>query len=350
MRVALDVTPLTTGSTGVARYVRELWRELGAAGVGTAPFAIGRGRLPAPVGVRHYRVPLRVAHATWARAGIPRAEWLVRGPVDLVHCLDMVPSPTRRPLVMTACDVAAVDRPDLHSPRQTEIQLGQLDGFRRADLVLAISEATATALRQHGVPAERLLVTPLGVSPVARSVVPPPIGGPYLLAVGELAARKDLPTLIRAFHAARLPAGMKLVLVGPPGYRSEETTALVGGTVVATGKVDEPTLAALYAGANGLCFPSLSEGFGLPLLEAMARGVPVAASDIDVLRETAGSAAIYAAAGDVGAWARTLERLVDDETLRSGLASEGRARAAKATWARTAAATINGYERLVACG
>jgi glycosyltransferase involved in cell wall biosynthesis len=347
MRIALDVTPITAGSTGVARYARELHVSLVEAGVDVVTYAIGRGPHPAPEGTHHLRVPLRAVQRMWQVVGRPRVEDLV-GPVDLVHCLDLLPTPSRAPCVMTAHDLVALELPALHSPRQVETQRRQLAAFGRADLVLADSRATAAALVQRGVPADRVTVVPLGLSD------PGPITshdrGPYLLAVGELAARKNLPVLIEAFRAARLPEQVELLLVGPEGFGAEGTTSLLGGRVRALGRVDDATLAGLYAGATALCFPSLAEGFGLPVLEAMRAGTPVIASDLDVLREVAGDAAVYVAASDVRAWSAALERVVDDQDLRAKLARAGIAASEGRTWAVTAAATVAAYEKVLSCG
>lgn len=346
MRVALDVTPATTGSTGVARYARELTRELRAAGAEVAPFALGRGVHPAPEGTRRVGIPLRLVHRSWRLTGRPRVEGLV-GRVDVFHSLDLMPAPSRAPLVMTAHDVAALERPDLHPAHQVAVQREQLIAWRRADHVVAVSQATADALVRHGVPADRVSVTRNGLTALPAPRAEPALAGPYLLAVGELNARKDLPTLIRAFRSADLPVDLRLVLAGPPGFRSEETTALVGDRVIALGRVDDETLATLYRDATALCFPTLAEGYGLPVLEAMSAGLPVLASDLAVTREVAGDAAVYAPAGQVEEWSAALQRLVGDRELRDQLSQLGPRRAASATWAATAEATLAAYRRVL---
>ena len=345
MRVALDVTAAIAGTTGVSRYARELHRELGVAGVDVAAFAVGRGTYPLPEGARHVAVPLRVVHQSWQRLGLPRAEHLV-GPVDLSHCLDLVPAPSKAPRVMTAQDLLAVRHPDLHSARQVQQQMHQLAAMRTADLVLAISEATAEDCVAQGVPAEHVEVTLLGASEPPPGVVPHP--GKYLLAVGELTPRKNLTTLISAFRAARLPEEVELLLVGPDGYAAQSVAAQVGGRVQALGRVDDEQLASLYAGAIAFCFPTIAEGFGLPVLEAMQHGTPVLASDLPVLHEVAHDAAHYVAALDVVAWSRALEDIVSDGDRRREMATRGRAVAAGRTWAVTAAATLAAYKAVLA--
>jgi glycosyltransferase involved in cell wall biosynthesis len=346
MRIALDVTPATTGGTGVARYASELHAALLRKDIDVRAYAIGRGPYPAPAGARRSRLPLRLAHASWQVTGRPRAEDLV-GPVDLVHCLDLLPTPSRAPSVMTAHDLLAVEHPELHSARQVQLQRKQLAAFSRADLVIANSETTGRALVRHGIVESKVTVAPLGCSPVEGEPAPEP--GNYVLAVGELAARKNLPMLIEAFRAAQLPEAMELRLVGPEGHGATGATDLLGGRVRAMGRVDDARLARLYAGATALCFPSLAEGFGLPVLEAMAAGTPVIASDLEVLREVAGDAALFVPPTDLRGWVAALERVAADEALRRRMQAAGRAAAAGRTWDATAASTVTAYERLLAC-
>lgn len=350
MRVAFDVTPLISGGTGVARYVRELTAALPTPEVQLRRFAIGRsctGALPADVS--HLGVPLRLVHRSWALLGWPPAERLA-SPCDVVHSPDLVPPPTSRPLVVTVHDLDAVEQPHLHPPRAVALQRLQLDcARRRATAVLAVSEATASALRRHGVSPETILVAPHGVPALPApdlSAAPPP---PFLLAVGAVCLRKGLDTLIAAFARARL-GDVRLVLAGPDGWGSERVAAAIRDHRVADrvqrlGHVSEAQLAGLYVRCLAVVVPSLAEGFGLAALEALAAGAPVVASDIPALREVAGDAAVYAAAGEPEAWAAALERLVGDEALRSDLAARGPAVAAPFTWNRTAAITVEAYRR-----
>jgi glycosyltransferase involved in cell wall biosynthesis len=345
MRVALDVTPAMTGATGVARYTREMHRELSGLDVQVAAFAIGRGPHAAPVGTRHIGVPLRAVQSFWRLTGQPTVERLV-GRVDIAHTLDLQPAPSRCPQVMTAHDLLAISHPHLHSPGQVRQQLAQLQGFRAADLVLADSYVTAQALLDNGVAAARLRVAPLGYRPSPEPVTPAP--GTYLLAIGELAARKNLLVLIEAFRAARIPEDYELLLVGPTGYGSEEVLAHVGGRVRHLGRVDDAHLASLLAGATLFCFPSLAEGFGLPVLEAMGAGTPVLASDLDVLREVAGPCARYAPPQDVEAWTSAIEELLTDPAMRESMSRTGLEAAHGRTWRATAEATVAAYREVLA--
>lgn len=344
MRVALDLTPATTGSTGVSRYARCLYDGLQPLDVEVVPFAVGRGPHPPPPGTHRCRAPLRVVQRSWSLTRRPAVERWV-GSVDLMHCLDLVPAPSRAPTVMTAHDLLALTRPELHSPSQVDQQRAQLRALLRADLVLANSEVTGQQLVDHGVRQDRVVVTRLGCAPPPSDVKPYP--GRYVLAVGELAARKNLGLLAEAFLAARLPQDVRLLLAGPDGHAAASVRALLGDRVRALGRVDDATLASLYAGATAFCFPSLAEGFGLPVLEAMRAGAPVLASDLPILHEVAGDAARFLSPYDATAWASALEELVADPASVQELREQGRTHAAGMTWDATARATLDAYRSLL---
>ncbi len=351
MRVAVDVTPLIAGSTGVARYTERLCTALEATGIELAPFAVGRASRPAPPGVRHVRIPLRVVQRAWSMAKRPAAEVLV-GDVDVVHSLDLHPPPSQRPLVATVHDLAAIEEPDLHPPRSVAQQRARLAMLARAEVVVSNSYATASALARHGIEEHRIIVGQLGLS-----ALPPPadhgVSGPFVLSVGELSARKGHATLLEALASARL-GPVRLVLAGPDtgqGRRLAELAARLGiaDRCIPLGRVSDAVLAGLYRDATALCFPSLAEGFGLPVLEAMAAGLPVVASDLEVIREVAGESAILVPPGDVPALRGAVERIVGDEQLRHRLADTGRLRARQFTWEATASATLSAYHRALAC-
>jgi glycosyltransferase involved in cell wall biosynthesis len=295
------------------------------------------------------RVPWRVVQGAWRRTGLPRAEHLVPS-ADIVHATSLVPPPTRRPIVSTVHDLAALDHPELHPRRSVDQLRAQVDALDRSAVVLTVSHTTAAALEARGFPADRIVVTPLGVTPRRDTGLTPPAGR-YVLAVGALVPRKGLDTLVRAMAA--VPPDVRLVLAGPAGGAEPELRALAAapdraGRVEFLGAVDDATLAALYRGASLLCFPSVSEGFGLPVVEAMAAGVPVVASDIDAVREVGGDAVVRVPVGDVEAFAAALSALLDDDDRRGTLAAAGRERAGLFTWEATAAKTIEAYERAAA--
>ncbi len=347
LRVALDVTPELIGSTGVARYARELRRALeGRTDCKVVPFAIGRRSQAVPTGVRHVRVPQRVVQGLWRSVGVPRAEQIT-GQVDVTHSLDLVPPPTRAALVVTVHDLVTSELPALHTSRSRQTQHRQMLALARTAAVLTVSHATAQALVDHGVDETLIHVTPNGLSRLPPALAPPVPPDPFVLVVGTLEPRKGHEILLRAIAQAGLEQ-LRLVFAGPPAGRSSDLHVLartlgLGERLTILGEVDDAVLAGLYRDALALCMPSFGEGFGLPVLEAMSFGTPVIASDLPALREVAGDAAVFASPGDIGALARALRRVVADQDLRERLARQGTARAALFTWDATAEKTVQAY-------
>lgn len=347
IRVALDVTPELIGSTGVARYTRELRRALERRGdCELRPFAFGRVTEPIPGGVRHVPVPLRLVHAAWRRTGLPRAEQIV-GRADVVHSLDLIPPPTRLPLVVTVHDLVTRQLPSLHDRRAREMQQGQLAALDRAAAILAVSHSTAEDLIDIGVDPVRIDVTPNGLSALPAPAEPPIGPGPFVLTVGTLEPRKGHELLLRAFSDAGL-GDVKLVFAGPAAGRSDELQLAgrelgISDRLKILGRVDDTVLAGLYRDATVLCMPSLGEGFGLPVLEAMAAGLPVVASDLPAVREVANGAAELFEPGDAASLTAALQRVLRDSELGERLRTDGLKRASRFTWEATAEATVHAY-------
>jgi glycosyltransferase involved in cell wall biosynthesis len=166
--------------------------------------------------------------------------------------------------------------------------------------------------------------------------------------------RKDVGVLVDAFARGVAGKGLphRLVLVGPGGWLAEQADLAraaepLGGRVVFTGPVGRDGLRALYRGADLFALPSRHEGFGLPVVEAMAQATPVVASDLPVLREVGGPGARYLAPGDVVTWADAVNALLTDPTARAALATAGLAHAATYTWARSAAKHLALYRSLL---
>ena len=347
---------------GVGRYVAALARQLPAvAGRDGGAVRFVTGRHPAaalagagldPAATTTLTLPGRVLNRSWIRARRPRLPRRLLAGVDLVHATSAALPPTGSlPLVATVHDLGFHHHPEAYPragrawhERSTRIAAAE------AARILVPSAATAADLTGlYGVEGERVTVTPLGVDPapgdrgaalelLAELGVP----GPFLLAVGTLEPRKNLPRLLAAFAAAagELPEH-HLVVVGPVGWGP----ALDPGAarVELAGRVPDPVLRGLYELADGLAYPSLHEGFGLPVLEAMAAGTPVLTSDRSSLPEVAGDAALLVDPVDVGAIADGLRRLVADSGLRARLAAADPQRAARFTWRATAEATWAGY-------
>jgi glycosyltransferase involved in cell wall biosynthesis len=171
-----------------------------------------------------------------------------------------------------------------------------------------------------------------------------------VLSVGTLEPRKNLVRLVRAYRQVAPDVPHALVLAGAPGWRSQALDAELArpgpGTIVRTGTVSADDLDGLYRGADAFAYPSLYEGFGLPVLEAMARGVPTLASNTSSLPRVAGDAALLVDPTDVSEIAEGLARLLTEPALAHDLRQRGLQRAATFTWAATARATLDVYRQL----
>jgi glycosyltransferase involved in cell wall biosynthesis len=352
-RVAFDLTPVISGRTGIARYATQLGAALERHDTELRRFAIGRAAFPLPLGTTHVRVPARAIGRWWRFVRWPTIEQLIGG-AELVHVTGPFTPATHAPLVVTIHDLAALRYPELHPPRHVDQQRRQLRMLAQAAAITTVSGATADDLIQLGLDAERIVVAPLGLTRLdgsARAIEGLEPG--YLLTVGETSPRKGYGVLIEAM--ARLGGNRRLVMAGPPAADEQRLRSLaasldVEDRITRLGPVDDPTLAGLYRGAVALCFPSIAEGFGLPVLEAMAAGLPVLGSDIAATHELAADAAVYPSCNDANAWADAIEGICSDARLRDRLGRAGRERAAEFTWDRTAAATLKAYRLALDAG
>jgi glycosyltransferase involved in cell wall biosynthesis len=350
IRVALDVTPELVASTGVARYSRELRRALERReDCEVIPFAVGRRTHEVPPGVRHVPVPLRICQTVWRTFGFPKVEDLT-GTVDVFHSLDLVPPPSRAPLVVTVHDMLAIELPHLHAKRNRRTQERQVAALQRAGAIVTCSQSVAHSLARMGVDAD-LHVTGSALTPLPDPVDPPLPRGRFILMVGTLEPRKGHDLLLRAVAAAHVE-DVRIVFAGPTAGRAEELRALaqrlgLGDRLEILGRVDDAVLAGLYRDAALLCMPSYGEGFGLPVLEALAVGLPVVASDLPAVREVADGAAVLVEPGDVPELSSALARALADEQLRARARRLGPERAAAFTWESVAAATIDAYRSVL---
>ncbi len=345
---------------GISRYYVELLRRLPNLGVRSTVLA-GLHRnayLPEISGVRGFHVPERAQKARLRpleervnRALI--ASWLRtnRRPA-LYHQTYYAGGPSgahRGPLVVTAYDLIHAKFPAYFPPDDATVDQ-QVAAFSRADLVLAISQRTAEDLQEMlGVPASKIAVTPLGVAP--PSVTPPTTAGrprPFLLYVGLRYGYKNWEGFIRAVAACRAVDHLDVLCVGAAGFTEAEKQLLDGlslGARVQQIDADNVLLDACYREATAFVYPSMYEGFGLPPLEAMARGCAVLAARAGSIPEVLDSAAVLVDPGDVEALVDGLTEVIRPNR-RNELVAAGHARAALFTWDRTAAATAAAYRSL----
>jgi glycosyltransferase involved in cell wall biosynthesis len=346
------------GGTAVAmlRLLDELVarpREVTVAGVSAWHREPPPARFRPPVRVRRFPMPAPVLYDSWARNGHPRPESLVRN-ADLVHATTMLVPHSRLPLVVTVHDLANLRDPNRFTSRGNRLFRAGLTRIQaEADAVLCSSQATMDDCLAAGLSADRLHHVPLGVSvaepdhgAVQSWRAAHHVSDRYVLFVGTLEPRKNLARLLAAFaEVAAHDGDLHFVVAGPVGWGEQLTVPdHLSARVHLAGDVTDTMLAGLYAGASVFCYPSLQEGFGLPVLEAMALDTPVVTSNVSSTAEIAGDAAVLVDPLDISDIARGLHDALSD---RTALATERRAQVARFPWSRTADLTIEQY-RLVA--
>jgi len=395
MRVGIDISPLAGNRTGVGNYTHYLLRHLleaeaeflafGGAAAGFPPllrhvlqaerdfafhgFSAGLHK-PARDGcealqhARHLPLPTRLLHRSWSRLGRPRVDALLGG-VDVFHATNyFLPPVQKAKRVVTIYDLAFLRVPELCSPRIVGPFSRQIRRFALdADAILTCSEATkADIVELLGVPEAKVTVAHGAADPafvrmswteaqelmVRRYGITPP----YLLFVSTLEPRKNVAGLLQAFALIQHEIPHVLAIVGREGWMEKSLAALteelgITDRVRHVGYVpDHAALPAFYSGADAFVFPSFHEGFGLPVLEALACGCPVITSDRASLPEVAGEAAIYVDPDDADSIANGIRRLVNDRELAADLRARGLEQARKFSWKHCAETTLGVYRSL----
>jgi glycosyltransferase involved in cell wall biosynthesis len=285
---------------------------------------------------------------------------LLRDRIALAHFQYVSPPIAPCPVVLTVHDISYEAHPEYFSvPQRKRMQWLVPGSIRRAAHTLTVSEFTRTQIcERYGIAPERVTVTPNGVAGQFRPQAPDvsraaiarfKLPRPFLLGVGNLQPRKNLERLIKAYAvAARRLGDIDLVLVGQAAWGAQHVAAEIArlnlaGRVHLLGYVSQEQVVGLYNSAVAFVFPSLYEGFGLPVLEAMACGVPVLTSNVSALPEIAGDAALLVDPLSVDAIADGLARIVTDAGLRRDLILRGHERARLYSWERTAQLTADVY-------
>ena len=366
--MAVDATAVPARLTGAGVYVARVLAGLasrddlevaafcapGSAGALAAP-----GLRLRPVAAAGAGRPVRIA---WTQLLAGRAARAAGA--GLLHGVHYeLPLRARLPQVVTVHDLTLLTHPEWHEAGKVRYFGWALPrAVAAATRVLCVSETTAAELVELlDVPSDRVDVTPLGTD-----LHPAPAGqveavrrrlgldGPYLLGLGTVEPRKDLPTLVRAFAALAGELPHRLVLAGLAGWGAGALAAAVAASgvedrIVIPGYVPEADKAALLTGADVFVYPSRYEGFGLPVLEAMACGAPVVTTTGGSLPEVAGDAATLVAPGDADAMAAAIGGLATaDPDARRAAAARGRQRAAAFTWDRCTGRTAAAYHRALA--
>ena len=355
LRVAVDATSLLEAKTGVGVFVDELLARLGSRpALDVGAFAItwrGRGRLPdeLPPGVaaRTRVLPAQPLRWCWRRFDRPRLDGATGRP-DVVHGPNYVVPPMRRAAsVVTVHDLTPVRFPELCNADTLQYPELIRRALRRGAWVHTDSDFVRDEVVEHfAAPPERVVTVPLGVRAVGpgdgRAGRALAGGDRYVLALGTVEPRKDLPSLVRAFDAiAATDHELRLVIAGKDGWGANALAAAIdraanADRIVRLGYVSDDDRVALTRGALVYAYPSIYEGFGLPPLEAMSANVPVVATDAGALAETLGDGAAVVPVGDADALASALQRVTTDDAYRRDLIGRGRAVAAGWSWDRCA--------------
>ncbi|GAB3420552.1 glycosyltransferase family 4 protein [Massilia agilis] len=366
------IEPGLTGGRldGIGVYTQALLRHLPRAGCQVAPYSWPRP-LSASAAAEAISIgqpmPQSFEAASLVELVTPRVH-RVHMPADLFHVTDYRVVRMDCPVVATLHDALPIKYPEWCSPRLRQLKNWlQRKAAQKADHVIALSHFAVDELVQcFGVDERRVSVVPCGVddewlqppdaAEVAATLAALQLQPGYFLFVGTLQPRKNVERLLQAWLA--LPQAVRaeraLVIVGTPGWRCEQLVARLraaqadGENLVWLDRLTDPRqLRHVYAGAGVFVFPSLYEGFGIPIVEAFASGVPVVASNASSLPEVTQGAALEVDPLDAGALGEAMLALSRDTALRARCAAAGRARAARLTWHETARQTAAVYHSVL---
>ncbi|HVJ97810.1 MAG TPA: glycosyltransferase family 1 protein [Acidimicrobiia bacterium] len=368
--VAIDVTPLLGARTGIGNTVAEVVHALSALDDApdlvpyTLSFRARQHRADAPTTTRYVPIPARMLLATWGRSDVPRIDRWIK-PARVLHATNYLTPPSRLPTIVSIHDCSFIRFPELCTPETRRIEPIVRRALRRGAWVHTISEYVANEVRDIFAAeldgADRVTTVTLGAptraasrAPLAGELAARLGSSPYVLAIGTIEPRKNYATLVAAFgEAAAEHPDLRLVIVGAPGPDSERVGhALqqlkpdIRQRVLLTGSVDERQKDALLTGATALAYPSIYEGFGLPLLEAMAASVPVVASAAGSIPEVAGDAALLVSPTDAHELATAIAEVVSNDETRNRLIARGNERVQTFSWSQTARGLADFYQRV----
>jgi glycosyltransferase involved in cell wall biosynthesis len=355
--VAVDAGPLHGPLSGVGMATGGLLQGLGAQPSVEVVRYVLSARATLQPGVRRLPLPAGIAHRVWSRVSRPRVDRWLR-PAQVIHGTNYVVPPSALPRLVSVYDCWFLRHPESVGPVVARAGEVLRRAVRTGAVVHASSEATAAEVRTL-LGTSRVHVVPLGAPEPMSDAAPRPVdavaGRRFVLALGTTERRKNLPALVRAF--GRLPASaaadVDLVIAGGdgddlPAVRDAARALNHPDRVHLLGRVDDGTKAWLLANTAVLAYPSLDEGFGFPLLEAMAAGAPIVASRAGSIPEVAGDAALLVDPADVDGLAAALARVLADDAERARLITGGHDRVSLFRWDETAKAMAAIYHALAA--
>ncbi|MBI3740413.1 MAG: glycosyltransferase family 4 protein [Chloroflexi bacterium] len=362
LHIGIDFTSAARERAGIGRYARELVRALSRVDAENAYVLFvprdARPELlsfafPRNFSIRRAPITERYLAALWQRARVPLFVEAFIGTVDVFYSPDFLLPPTRaRRALVTAHDLSYVRVPEYFpAPLLNYLNRAVPRALKRADLILADAASTQRDLVDvYGSPAQKIRVlypaadarfrADISDAERARVRAKYDLNPPYILSVGTLQPRKNYSRLIQAF--AKMPmTNYQLLIVGGKGWMYDEIFQTIARLhlrerVRVMDFIADEDLPALYAMATLFVYPSLYEGFGLPILEAMQSGAPVISSNSSSLPEAGGDAALYFDPRDVNALAGAMQRALADEKLRGDLRARGFAQAQKFSWEKSA--------------
>ena len=356
LRVAFDVGPLVGPRTGVGQAVAGIRASLGNVEDLEIREYITSFRSKPPEGAHRLPIPAAAAHRLWAISDHPSADRLLGNP-DVVHGTNYVVPPTRAARVVSVYDCWFLRHPSLANGDVNRAGRVLRRAIEHGATVHASSASTAAEIADL-FPGARTVTIPLAAVPVPQPSAEPPVptlvDRPYIAAIGTLERRKNIPALIRAFGLlADDEHDILLLLAGADGDDREAINAAidqldpsVARRVVLTGRIDEASRSWLLRNATVLAYPSLDEGFGFPLLDAMQIGLPIVASNRGSIPEVCGAAGLLSDPDDIATLAQNLTSAAFDDATRERLIAAADAQLATFSWARCAAALGALYHRL----
>ncbi len=378
VRIGIDYTSAVHQSAGIGRYTYQMVKALAASTNSTRPYyrlfvADGKNIKPTLPGPNFNWCPSRLTERwlarLWYRLRLPLWVEFWTGPLDLFHATDFVLPPVKANTrtIVTIHDLSFIREPDTVMPgMMAHLKRWVPQSVKRAEHVIAVSEATRQDLIElYQTPPEKITTLYHGVTPEFKVIKEPsPLasvrqkyglgerleGRPFILSLGTIQPRKNYRRLIQAF--AKIDRSFSLVIGGDKGWKYENIFAEVARQglekrVHFLGFVADADLPALYNAASLFVFPSLYEGFGLPLLEAMSCGTPVIASNRSAMPEVVGQAGLLVDPRDTPAIAAAISKVLADPNLHQRLSQAGLIQATRFSWADMAGRLLKLYHQLL---